>query len=139
MLENSIFFSAHMRTKYQIVENYTIKWSGVEQLLWVTIDSNLNCKEHILFLCKKANRKLHALSRVSKYRTLNKRRILMKSFIISQFNYYPLIRMMHNRALNNKFNHIHEKALRIVYDDYSSSFEDLPNKDKSVTIHQRNL
>ena len=47
--------------------------------------------------------------------------------------------MMHNRALDNKINHLHERALRIVYDDYSSSFEDLLNKDKSVTIHQRNL
>ena len=71
--------------------------------------------------------------------TLNKRRILMKSFIISQFNYCPLIWMIHNRGLNNKINHIHEKALRIVYNDYSFSFEDFLNKDESVTIHQRNL
>ena len=45
------------------VENYVIKSSGVEELLGVTIDSNLNFKEHILSLCKKANRKLHAFSR----------------------------------------------------------------------------
>ena len=47
--------------------------------------------------------------------------------------------MIHNRGLNNKINHIHERALRIVYNDYSSTFEDLLNKDKSVTIHQHNL
>ena len=47
--------------------------------------------------------------------------------------------MTHNRGLNNKTHYIQERALRIVYDDYSSSFEDLLNKDKSVTIHQRNL
>ena len=121
------------------VENYVIKSSGVEELLGVTIDSNLNFKEYILPLCKKANCKLHALSRVSKYMTLNKRRILMELFIISKFNYYPLIWMIHNRGLNNKINHIHERALRIVYNDYSSTFEDLLNKDKSVTIHQSNL
>ena len=63
----------------------------------------------------------------------------MKSFIISQFNYCPLIWIIHNRSLNNKINHIHERALRIVYDDCSSSFEDFLNKDKSVTIQQRNL
>ena len=71
--------------------------------------------------------------------TLNKRRIFMESFIISQFNYCPLIWMIHSRGLNNKINRIHERALRIVYDDNRSSFEDLLNKDKSVTIHQRNL
>ena len=117
------------------VENHVIKSSGVEKLLGVTIDSSLNFKEHILSLCKKTNRKLHALSRVSKYMTFNKRRILMKSFIIPQFNYCPLILMMHNGDLNHKVNHIHKRALRIVYDDYSSTFEDLFNKVNSVTIH----
>ena len=29
--------------------------------------------------------------------------------------------------------------MRIVHNDYSYTFEDLPNKNKSVTIHQRNL
>ena len=99
------------------VENYVIKSSGVEELLGVTIDSYLNFKEHIPSLCKKANCKLHGLSRFSKYMTRNKRRILMKSVITSQFNYCPLIRMIHNRGLNNKMKHIHERALRIVYDD----------------------
>ena len=71
--------------------------------------------------------------------TLNKRHILMKSLIMSQFNYCPLIWMMHNRSLNNKINHIHKRALRIVYNDYSSTFENFLNKDKSEAIHQRNL
>ena len=44
-----------------------------------------------------------------------------------------------NKGLNNKINHINETALHIVYEDYSSSFEDLFIKDKSVTIRQRNL
>ena len=47
--------------------------------------------------------------------------------------------MIRNRGLNKKINHIQERTLRIVYDDCSSSFENLLNKDKSVTIHQRNL
>ena len=47
--------------------------------------------------------------------------------------------MIHNRGLNNETKPIHERPLRIVYDDYSFTFEDLLNKDKSVTIHQRNL
>ena len=47
--------------------------------------------------------------------------------------------MIHNSSLNNKINHIQERALRIVHNDYDSSFEDLLNKDKSITYHQRNL
>ena len=63
----------------------------------------------------------------------------MKSFIISQFSYCPLIWMTHSSGLNNKINHIHERALPIVYKDFSSPFEGLLAKDKSVTIHNRNL
>ena len=41
--------------------------------------------------------------------------------------------------LNNRINHIHERALRIIYQDYNSSFKELLRKDSSLTIHQRNL
>ena len=105
----------------------------------VTIDSNLSFSEHVTYLCATANRKLHALSRVSKYASLSKRRVPMKSFIISLFSYCPLIWMTHSRGLNNKTNHIHERALRTVYKDFSSSFEGLLAKDTSVKIHNRNL
>ena len=77
------------------VKNYVIKSSGVTELLGVTTDSNLNFKEHILFLCKKANHKLHALSLLSKYMTLNKHHIFMNFFIISRFDYCPLIWIIH--------------------------------------------
>ena len=101
--------------------------------------SNLRFSKHVTYLCATSNRKLHALSRVSKYISLNKRRILMKSFIISQFSYYPLVCMTHSRGFNNKINHIHERALRIVYKDFSTPFEGLLAKDKSVTIHNQSL
>ena len=63
----------------------------------------------------------------------------MKAFIESQFNYCPLIWMVHSRALNNKINRIHERALKIVYSDYNSFFNELLDKDVSLTIHQRNV
>ena len=47
--------------------------------------------------------------------------------------------MCHSKNLNDKINRIQERALRIVYRDYKSSFKELFQKDKSITIHQRNL
>ena len=47
--------------------------------------------------------------------------------------------MFHSRALNNKINSIHERALSITYNDSKSTFEELLNKDNSVSIHHRNL
>ena len=45
---------------------------------------------------------------------LAKRNSLMKAFIISQFNYCPLIWMFHSRQLNNRLNKIQERPLRLV-------------------------
>ena len=121
------------------IGNFTIRSSYAEDLLGVTNDSNLIFSEHMTHLRATANHRLHSLSRVSKYISLKKRRILMKSFIIPQFNYCPLIWMTHSKGHNNKINHIHERALRIVYKDFSTPFEGLLAKDKSATIHNQNL
>ena len=45
--------------------------------------------------------------------------------------------MFHSRE--NKINRIHERTLRITYNDKSSSFGELLNKYNSVTIHHRNV
>ena len=63
----------------------------------------------------------------------------MKSFIEAQFGYCQLIWMFHTPELNRKINQIHERALRIVYRDNSSSFTELLKKDNSVCIHYRNI
>ena len=41
--------------------------------------------------------------------------------------------------MNHKINHIHERALRLVYQDYTSSFADLLKRDNSLTFHHRNI
>ena len=70
--------------------------------------------------------------------SLDKRKMLLRAFIESQFSYCPLIWMFHSRTLNNKINRLHEKALRIVYGDYKSKFDELLEKDSSFSIHHRN-
>ena len=71
--------------------------------------------------------------------SLERRRTLMKSFIESQFGYCPFVWMFCGRKSNNRINHLHERALRIVYNDNQSSSENLLSKDRSVSIHDRNI
>ena len=47
--------------------------------------------------------------------------------------------MFRSSPLNNNINSIHERALRITYNDRKSSFEELLRKDNTVSIHHRNL
>ena len=47
--------------------------------------------------------------------------------------------MFHNRSLNNKINRLHERCLRIIYNDKHSNFEELLVKGNSVSMHQNNI
>ena len=47
--------------------------------------------------------------------------------------------MFCSRTLNNMIDRMHERALGIVYNDSNSSFDELLQKDNSVSIHTRNL
>ena len=47
--------------------------------------------------------------------------------------------MFYSRGLDNKINRIHERALRSTYNDKSSSYGELLTKNRSVTIHHRNI
>ena len=58
---------------------------------------------------------------------------------MSQFGYCPLVWMNHSRTLNKRINGLHKRVLSLVYNDFSSSFSELLEKDKSVTICHRNL
>ena len=115
-------------------------WESKEQkLLGVIIDRDMKFDEYIQIQCKKAGRKLCALGRVCKFLNLERRRSLIKAFIESQFAYCPLVWVFCSRSSNNRINHLDERALRIVYNDHSSTFEDLLVKDNSVSIHHRNI
>ena len=62
----------------------------------------------------------------------------MKAFITSQFGYCPLVWMFHSRRINNRINRLHERSLRLTYNDYNSTFQELLHMDNFVNIHQRN-
>ena len=47
--------------------------------------------------------------------------------------------MLHSRCNNNKIKYLHERCLRLTYCDKTSSYEELLEKDGSVSIHHRNI
>ena len=68
----------------QIIESNKVK------LLGITIDADLSFNDHLNSICKKASNKLNALSRQHAILPFQRRKVLMRAFIISQFNYCPL-------------------------------------------------
>ena len=77
--------------------------ANTHELLWIKVGDS--------------SQKLSALTRIAKLLPFYRKRILLKTFIESQFSYCPFVWMFCTRKMNNKMNHIHERALRIVYSD----------------------
>ena len=104
-----------------------------KKLLGLELDKELKFHEHVKNICKKASAKVTALARLIKVVPLQKKRILYNSFVKSQFLNCPLVWMFNlSRTLNQRINRIHERGLRIVYEDYTASFDDLLKKDGTV-------
>ena len=106
-------------------------------LLGITIVHELKFNSHIKDLCKRASFKLHALRRIRKYEGIEKARILANAFTESHFNYAPLIWMFASKIAINKICKLHYRTLKVVYNEYDKSYEDLLEMNKSNSIHQR--
>ena len=60
------------RRKGMVINSITVKESNEVILLGITIDNKLVFKKHMENLCRTAQYKLHALTRIRKYLTLDK-------------------------------------------------------------------
>ena len=88
--------------------------------------------------CKKASQKLNAFARVAYFVNFEQIKLLFNTFITLQFSYAPVVWMFLNRKLNNYMNHIHERTLRIVYQDHNLTFDELLAKGVSFNVHDPN-
>ena len=106
------------------IQQFKIFNSNAQKLLGIKVDNKLSFDDHLRDLCNKASQK-HALARIAHYKQPLQMQTIMKAVINSQFGYCPLVWMFHSRTLNNRINKIHERALRMVYNDNISTFDEL--------------
>ena len=137
--KSHLLLSSKKTHLYALINNFKITNSKSEILLGITFDNELKFTEHVSNLCINATNKLHALVRISHYMNTDQKRIIMKAFIQSQFGYCPLVWMFCSRTNNARINRIHERSLRIVHNNYVSTFNELLTIDKPFTIHHRNV
>ena len=126
------------KIQLEVADSY-VKNSTSEKLLGVKIDKKLIFGEHVRNILKNANSKLKALARATPYMDIRKRKLLLNAFFNAQFNYCLLIWMLHSRCNNNKIKYFHGRCLRLIYNDKSSSYEELSQKDGSIPIHHKSI
>ena len=83
----------------------SIKTSSCEKLMEVKVDSKLNFDDQLKTICIEASNTLRALARTTQYSSIRKRKILA-FFLNAQFNYCPLIWMLHSRSNLSRQNFI---------------------------------
>ena len=88
---------------------------------------------------KKLQIELRDVSRIAPNLEYEKHTMLYNSFLLSNFNYCPLIWMFSGKSSSNGINRIHKHALRVLLDYYGYTFEKLLQKRGKHTIHTRNL
>ena len=121
------------------INNKVIPLTNKVKLLGVIIDSQLKFDEHIKALCQKANRKVSAFSRVAPYLNHEKGKILYNTFIMSNFNFCPLIWMNHGKTSNNRIDRVQSRALRILHNDFNIPYEALLERTNDRKVHIKNL
>ena len=105
------------------VQNNDLCPTNKIKVLGVTPDKRLNFKSHVDYICNRASRQINSFKRFSKYLKIDRRLSVYKSFIQSNFSYCPVAWLFCGRKNSNKLEKLQERAIRIVFDDFSSSYE----------------
>ena len=136
---------SYQKEKNTISEDLTISINNVDikpknsvKLLVVTLDNNLNFKNHISSICKSTKWQLNVLTRLKDFLGFKERKILFESFLYSSFNYFPLVWHFCNQKSSQKVESLHKRAPHFLQIDYTSSYADLlENSNKSAMTTQR--
>ena len=88
---------------------------------------------------KTANKKIIVFSRVANYLNYEKCKIPYNAFIMSNFNYCPLIWMYHGMISSNQVDRVQNRALRILNNNFTVPFEVLLARTDIRKAHTKNL
>ena len=121
--------------KSLLLNGTEIKCEDSVKLLGVTIDFLLNFDLHVSNICKKAARQINVLLRLSKFLTTETKILIYKSFIKSSFNFCPLVWHFCSKTSSAKMEKLQYRALRLVFNDFDSSYETLLERVNMPTLH----
>ena len=87
------------------------------------ISANTHFHQHVSILCRKAGARLRILQRLSSYIDEHYRMTIFRSFVL--INYCSLVWNFCEPAHTSKMERIQFRALKYIYNDVSTSYEEL--------------
>ena len=82
---------------------------------------------------------VNTLAQITPYINLPKWCLLPNSFFQTQFNYCLLIWLYQSCANNRKINWLNKRCLQITYNNKQLPFNEIQEKDNSISVHVQNL
>ena len=105
-------------TYEKLISNEDIQIVPSVKLLGITIDDHSNFNERISSICKSATNQQNALVRLKTFLGSNERKVLVNSFVLSNFNYCPLVWFVSSSISLRKIENPYKRALRFLLNDY---------------------
>ena len=126
-------------TTIKLNDNCTIESEPYVKLLGVHLDKNFTFDYHISELTRKAGMQLNCLKRIAHSLKDDIKLLLYKSFVLSNFNYCPIV-WHHCGVMNSKkLEKIQYRDLKFIFNDYSSTYDALLKKAKIPTLEVNRL
>ncbi len=109
------------------------------KLLGITIDEKLKFDKHVDILCKKAAKQLNVMYRFKGIFDSKEKEIIYNTFILSNFNYCPIVWHFCGKTSTKKIEAIQERALRFMFNDKKTTYDSLLEKCGYNTLHIRRI
>ena len=129
----------NLTAEYISIDQKNIKTSSSVKPLGVHINDKLNFGLHITKICRSAANQFLALIRLRMFLNFEGKKTLINSYFYLNFNYCPLVLTFSTPKSLNKVESLQKRALRFLYEDYISSYEELLQKAGKKTMKTNRL
>ena len=109
------------------------------KFLGVTVDDKLKFDLHVANLCIKAGTQLNVLYRFKNVFSTEEKKVVYQTFVLSNFNYCPIVWNFCSVTMMRKMEYIQERALRFIYNDFNSEYRDMLVLYNHETLHIRRI
>ena len=124
-----------MKDSYALnINNQTINSENCVKLHGIETDNTLSFNKHISSLCKKASNQLNVIGRTQKFMGFEEKEVLLNSFVLILITPF----LWHFR-FSKLWKKIQERTLRILYNDFTSDYNQLLNKFGKASMEIKRL
>ena len=107
------------------INDVVLTSTDLVKLVGVKIDRGLTFHHHISDICRKASYQLSTLMKFSGSLDIDSKLTIFNAFIASNFMYCPIVWHLCSITDSRKIDKVQENALRFIYNDYKSSYQNI--------------